>query len=200
MGMRNLPRDFYDRDTIQVAVDLIGKLLVHQEDGWSVCGRIVETEAYLGAVDPASHLGGKRIRSPKETVLTGRVERSWGQPGHAYVFLCYGIHACLNAVTLSQWPFGCVLIRAVEPVNHGDDGYQPVTDRTDGPGRLTRAMGIDIGHDGADLTRGPIMICEPGEERDIPSPLIESAPRVGISTAKDLGLRFYDANSRHVSG
>src|SRR5688500_15689888 len=105
--MAALAPSFYNRDTIQVAMELVGKRIVRERDGHRHEGRIVETEAYLGIGDLASHAAKG---------LTPRTRTTWGQPGLAYVYRIYGIHWCLNAVTLDREPFGAVLIRAVEMV------------------------------------------------------------------------------------
>jgi DNA-3-methyladenine glycosylase len=186
-----LERDFYNRDTSLVAKELIGKWLVHKENGSNLRARIVETEAYLGLSDPASHLASG---------FTKRTSNIWGHPGRAYVFLCYGIHACLNAITVDWEPYGCVLIRAVEPVDSDGDGkYCEIKTRSDGPGRLTRALGIDLAHNGKDLTRDCIQIWNPADEQSKTPPEIQITTRVGISKAKDMRLRYFDSNSVHVS-
>lgn len=188
---RVLERHFYNRDTSLVARELIGKWLVHKENGHILRARIVETEAYLGLSDPASHLASG---------FTKRTANIWGHPGKAYVFLCYGIHACLNAITIDWEPYGCVLIRAVEPIaTDGDNGYEAITFRSDGPGRLTRAFGIDMGHNGKDLTKDSIQIWHPERESNRSPPEIVVSTRIGISKAKDMRLRYYDSNSAHVS-
>ena len=125
--MHKLPRAFYDRDTIEVAQDLLGKLLVRvAEDGERV-GRIVEVEAYLGPHDLAAH---------SARGLTPRTRVMFGPPGHAYVYLIYGMYHCMNVVTQAEGVASAVLLRALEPVRnlHG---------RTQGPGLLCRALGID---------------------------------------------------------
>ncbi len=188
---RVLEREFYNRDTSLVAKELIGKWLVHKENGSILRARIVETEAYLGLSDPASHLASG---------FTKRTSNIWGHPGKAYVFLCYGIHACLNAITVDWEPYGCVLIRAVEPIEtDGSEDYGEIIVRSDGPGRLTRAFGIDIGHSGKDLTKDCIQIWTPKDESIESPPRIETTTRIGISKAKDMRLRYYDSNSAHVS-
>ena len=156
---------------------LLGKILVHG----ATAGRIVETEAYLGLADPAAH--ASRGATPRTEVL-------FGAPGRAYVYLIYGMYECLNIVAEPEGSPGCVLIRAVEPLN-GSDGA-----RTDGPGRLTRAFGITRSHNGRDLTRGSLRVCEPIGEEPFE---IGVSPRVGIREAQDWLLRFYVAGNRFVS-
>lgn len=120
--MRKLTRSFYDRDTQTVAQDLLGKLLVHVADGLPRVGRIVEVEAYLGPHDLAAH---------SARGLTARNKPMFGPPGHAYVYLIYGMYHCMNVVTEREGHAAAVLLRAVEPVA-GIEG------RTQGPGLLDR--------------------------------------------------------------
>jgi DNA-3-methyladenine glycosylase len=154
-----LPRAFYSRPTIEVARDLLGKRLLMNGRG----GRILEVEAYLPTGDEAAHVW--RGRTPRTHVL-------FGPPGHAYVFLNYGVHYCLNVVAEPEGVPGCVLIRSVEGAG-------------DGPGKLTRALGITVEHYGADLTRGPLTIRDGPEAR-----AIEVTPRIGIRRSTELPLRF----------
>jgi DNA-3-methyladenine glycosylase len=121
--MRTLPRSFYDRDTITVARELLGKYLVHANR----IGRIVEVEAYLGPHDRAAH-------SAKG--LTERTRVMFGLPGHAYVYLIYGMYHCMNVVTEREGHASAVLLRAIEPI-------QNIEERTQGPGLLCKAMRID---------------------------------------------------------
>src|ERR1700722_327624 len=139
-----LPRSFYARPTVEVARDLLGKVVRHGR----ASARIVETEAYLGTGDAAAH--SARGQTPRTKVI-------FGPPGHAYVYLIYGMHLCLNIVAEPAGVAGCVLIRAVEPVDTAAEFAPP----SKGPGRLTRALGITLDHYGADLTRGPITLHEP---------------------------------------
>ena len=162
---------------MEVARALLGKILAHGE----VSGRIVETEAYLGTTDPAAH--AYRGVTPRTRVL-------FGPPGHAYVYLIYGIHDCLNIVAEPEGAAGCVLIRAIEPLTG-------VTRSTDGPGKLTRALGITLKHNGCDVTRGPITVSAPVREAKFE---IDVSPRIGITKAADLPLRFFIRGNRFVSG
>ncbi len=178
--MNRLERDFFSRDAEEVARALIGAVLVHGD-----CrGRVVETEAYLGAHDLACHAARGR---------TKRTEVMFGPAGHLYVYLIYGMYDMLNVVTGLVGEAQAVLIRALEPL-HGSAG------RTDGPGRLTRAMGITrLSHNGLDLCApdAPLWL-EPGPA---PHELVTTT-RVGIDYAeawKDAPLRFYDADSPFVS-
>lgn len=161
-----LPESFYGRDTVTVARALLGKILVHGERS----GRIVEVEAYLGADDLAAH--SSRGLTPRTRVI-------FGPPGRAYVYLNYGIHECLNVVAEPDGVPGCVLIRALTPV-------AGLTGRLDGPGRLTKAMGIDRRFYGHRFWDAPLRIL------DAPSPVepIEVTARIGITRCADWPLRF----------
>src|SRR5215471_4845850 len=132
---RKLPRSFYDRDTIEVAHDLLGKHLVHAVAGVERVGRIVEVEAYLGPHDLAAH---------SSRGLTKRTRVMFGPPGHAYVYFTYGMHWCVNFVTQAEGLASAVLIRALEPVKN-------IEGRTQGPALLCKAMVIDGRLNGHDL-------------------------------------------------
>jgi DNA-3-methyladenine glycosylase len=181
--MRPLPRTFYDRPADTVARELLGMLLVHVVEGVPRVGRIVETEAYLGPHDRAAH--SARGRTPRTEVM-------FGPPGHAYTYLIYGMHWCMNVVTEREGTASAVLLRAVEPVA-GIDG------KTSGPGLLCRAMGIGKAQNGADLRSATFFISEP-EHRE--SFTIVKRPRIGVeyagAWAKRL-LRFYVKGSAFVS-
>jgi len=189
-----LPRSFYARPTVEVARALLGKILVHcestnaGENEHIAAGRIVETEAYLGTVDPAAH--AYRGMTPRTRVL-------FGPAGHAYVYLIYGMHYCLNVSCEKEGSAGCVLLRAIEPVT------EIAAPSGSGPGRLTRALGITLKHNGGDVTRGPITIRETAGtifEAGLAEPFkIGVSPRIGIAKAKDLPLRFFIAGNAHVS-
>src|SRR5688572_32103147 len=170
-----LSRDFYDRDTVAVARDLLGKLLVHRADGVTRVARIVEVEAYLGPHDLAAH---------SARGLTPRTRVMFGPPGHAYVYLIYGMYYCMNVVTQAEGKASAVLLRAVEPVKN-------VEGRTQGPALLCKAMDIDARLYGADLLGDEIFIRDP---RD-PAPLrIVKRPRIGVDYARHWArrlLRFY---------
>lgn len=183
-----LPRSFYLRPTVETARALIGKIIIHGET-W---GRIVETEAYLGSGDLAAHSAHGE---------TARTKVIFGPPGHAYVYFIYGMYDCLNIVAEQEGVAGCVLIRALEPVRGIDlmqkrRGVERIESLANGPGKLTRALGITRKHNGADLTRGPITVH--GPENDAPIEIGVSA-RVGISKSADLPLRFFEKGNRFVS-
>ena len=191
-----LPRDFYVRPTVDVARDLLGKLIVHQVDGEELAGRIVEVEAYLGLKDEAAHAFAG---------ITPRTKVMFGPPGHAYVYLIYGMYHCLNLVTEPDGEAGCVLIRALEPVA-GIEAMQARRPKArhlhhlaSGPGKLTRAMGITLAHYGVDLTRGDLTVRE-GETAEAIE--IGTSRRIGINQSNkcvDWPLRFFVKGNAHVS-
>jgi DNA-3-methyladenine glycosylase len=178
-----LPRSFYDRDTILVARELLGKHLVHVAGGVERRGRIVEVEAYLGEHDLAAH---------SSRGLTQRTRIMFGPPGHAYVYLIYGMHCCMNVVTEREGHASAVLLRAIEPV-------QNVEGRTRGPGLLCKAMEIDRRLNGHDLVSDELYIAEPAE--DAPLSVVRRQ-RVGVDYARHWArrlLRFYVRGSAFVS-
>ncbi len=187
--MKALGRSFYQRDTVQVSRDLLGKLLIHGSTG----GIIVETEAYLGGDDLASH---------SAIGITNRTRVIFGPPGHAYVYLSYGMHECLNIVAEPDGKAGCVLIRALEPTQGLDvmRTRRPLArrdrDLASGPGKLTRALAITRAHNGVDVTRGDLIVCAPR----VSTPFeIEVSKRIGITKCADLPLRFTIKGNRFVS-
>jgi DNA-3-methyladenine glycosylase len=186
---RPLPRSFYARPAIEVARALLGKIV--SRGGTS--GRIVETEAYLGIEDAAAH---------SARGITDRTRVIFGAPGHAYVYLIYGMYECLNLVAEPEGSAGCVLIRALEPLTglaimrRRRPGVGGIEALANGPGKLTRALGITRRHNGADVTRGPLVVCERAEDDRFE---IGVSPRVGISKAADLPLRFFIKGNRFVS-
>ena len=190
-----LPRAFYDRDVVTVARELLGKLLVRRIGRALTVGRIVETEAYLAAEDTANHSHRGRTR---------RNASMFGPPGHAYV---YAIHArwCLNAVTEPEGTASAVLIRAVEPLRgvlamRRRRRTDALRDLTRGPGRLCEAFAIDRALDGCDLTRGRGLWVAPRDHADDPPFQVLVTPRIGVTSAHDLPLRFAVAGSPFVSG
>jgi DNA-3-methyladenine glycosylase len=185
-----LKRSFYERPTMEVARGLLGKVLVHG----AAAGIIVETEAYLGGDDLASH---------SARGVTDRTRVIFGPPGHAYVYFIYGMYECLNIVAEPAGQPGCVLVRAVEPVagieimRRRRPAARRMEDLASGPGKLTLAMGITRAHNGADVTRGALVVREPIEPRAFE---IGATPRIGISQCADLPLRFVILGNRFVSG
>jgi DNA-3-methyladenine glycosylase len=177
-----LPRRFYSRSALRVARDLVGCLLVHRRRRRFLVGRIVETEAYVGPHDLACHASHGR---------TARTDVMFGPPGHAYVYLIYGMHHCLNVVTGREGYPAAVLLRALEPV-------QNIRMSTSGPGRLTRAMGIDRRHNRADLCSGDLFLARP----DRPRGRVVTSPRVGVEYAGQWAKepsRFFEIGNAHVS-
>ena len=188
--MKPLPVDFYARDTAVVARELLGKLLVRSLDEGDIVCRIVETEAYYGADDPASHAA--RGFTPRSSIM-------YGPPGKAYVYFSYGMHHLLNVVTEVEGTAGAVLIRALEPLKGSGlmSSRRPckqVTDLASGPAKLTQALGIGLTMNGADFTGPGIFVCEGAEAGDI-----VVSPRVGISAGKEMLLRFSVRDNPYVS-
>jgi DNA-3-methyladenine glycosylase len=181
--MQKLPRSFYDRDTVTVARELLGKLLVHKLAGIERVGRIVEVEAYLGEHDLAAH--SARGRTERNKVM-------FGPPGYAYVYFIYGMHHCMNVVTETEGHASAVLLRAIEPLAN-------VEGRTCGPGLLCRSMGIDRRLNGHDLLSPDFFIASPEAGESV---TIVKRPRVGVDYAKHWArrhLRFYIRGNRFVS-
>jgi DNA-3-methyladenine glycosylase len=176
MSLQILDRSFFARPTLQVARALLGHHLVSGER----VGRIVETEAYLGPHDLACHTAKGR---------TARTEVMFGPPGHAYVYLVYGLHHCFNVTTGGG---AAVLIRALEPVSGLDR-------RADGPGRLTQAMGITLKHNGVRLDGAPLLLAHGHQAVK----RIARGPRIGVDYAREWAkkpYRFWEHDNDHVSG
>lgn len=194
--METLSRTFYDRDTLEVARDLLGKYLVRRVDGAELVVRITETEAYVGAVDKACHAyGGRR---------TARTETLYAKPGTAYVYLIYGMYHCLNFVTEPEGTAAAVLLRGVEAVSGTDlmaynrfgRGYEQLTadqrkNFLNGPGKVCRALALTRTHNGLDLTAGGELFLCAGEA---PTGEIHVGKRIGIDYAEeavDFPWRFW---------
>lgn len=170
---RILDAAFFDRETVAVARDLLGKVLVREVNGQSMWGRLVEVEAYMGPEDLASHSSGGR-RSPRNEVM-------YGPPGHAYVYFTYGMHHCLNFVTRPVGVPQAVLVRALEP--------GPGVGRCGGPGLVCRALDIDRGLNGFPLVPPNLYIVDDGA----PKRRVLATPRIGIYNSgdwQDRPLRF----------
>ncbi len=190
-------RSFFNRKSLLVAREILGKRLVRILDGERLSGTIIEVEAYIGQDDQASHARPGR---------TARNASMFGPPGHAYVYLIYGIHHCLNIVTEPEGYPAALLIRALEP----QEGLETMRERrggrsdlplTSGPARLCQALAIDRQLDGTDL-------CDPGanlfleEDRTIPDEAIATSPRIGVrgdERAVSIPWRFYIQNNPYVS-
>lgn len=187
---------FADRDVLRLARDLLGQVLVHVTDDGPCAGRIVETEAYRGPEDLAAHSShGRR---------TGRVAAMWGPPGHAYVYLLYGMHWAMNVVAGPEGKPHAVLIRALEPVLGVDlmarrRGLSPgARNLTNGPGKLCAAMGIDRRHYGAPLT-GPPLYLAAGTHGRV---RVGRGPRINVDYAEAWALRpwrFWERGNPWVS-
>ena len=181
--MRKLARSFYDRDTVTVARELLGKYLVHVVAGMERLGRIVEVEAYVGPQDLAAH---------SSKGLTNRTRVMFGPPGFAYVFLIYGMHHCMNVVTEAEGHGAAVLLRALEPVKH-------LNGSASGPGLLCRAMEIDHRLNNHDLLSADFFI---GADDGSDAFKVGKSPRIGVAYAKHWArrhLRFYIKGNPFVS-
>jgi len=168
-----LGSEFFDRDTVAVARDLLGKVLVRELEGRRLWGRLVEVEAYLGPDDLAAHSSGGR-RSPRNEVM-------YGPPGHAYVYFTYGMHHCLNFVTQPKGIPQAVLVRALEP--------GPGVGRCGGPGLVCRALNIDRALNGVDLVPPALYVVDD----HAPARRTFETPRIGIGDQgdwTDRALRF----------
>ena len=189
-----LTRDFYNRDTLAVARDMLGCWLVREYNGEQMAARIVETEAYCGAEDSACHAHRRR---------SSRTEAMFGPPGHAYVYLVYGMHWLLNVVTEPEDSPCAVLIRAVEPMAN-EAAMRAIRQATgkqlsNGPGKLTRALTIDKALYDHDMTLGKQLWISAASHEDA----IATGPRVGIDYAKpehrDAPWRFWLKDNPWVS-
>jgi DNA-3-methyladenine glycosylase len=191
--MKSLPPEFYERPVLEVARALIGCSVAHGD----TVGVIVETEAYHDS-EPASHAFIGR---------TPRTETLFGAPGRAYVYRSYGIHALLNAVCEPEGVGAGVLIRALEPIaglalmraRRARAGAREQSDRElcSGPGKLTQALGIELGENGTSLSRGPVRICQ--RSAAWREPVVLSSTRIGITRAIELPWRFSVAGNHNVS-
>ncbi len=190
-----LPQSFYARGAERVARALLGRILVSTIGEVRAVGRIVETEAYIGPHDEASHAAERVGRTPRN-------ESMFGAPGIAYVYRIYGVHWCLNVVTDHEEYPAAVLIRALEPLAGQDVmRVRRSLGRTDrdlcsGPGKLAQALGITGALDGHSLDSPPLRITEGAR---VPARNVVTRTRVGISRARDWPLRFYERDNPHVS-
>ncbi len=195
MSRKKLSRSFYLQPTLDVARELLGMYIVHRTHRGRLSGRIVEVEAYLGALDPASHA----YRG-----LTSRNEVMFRKGGHLYVYFTYGMHFCSNVVTEGEGTGHAVLLRAVEPVEgvpvlarHRGVNPMVIEQLCSGPAKLCQAFGITREHNGTDLCGETLWI----EQRDRPlsGDLIGVSTRVGVSMGKEQQWRFFLKGSRFVS-
>jgi DNA-3-methyladenine glycosylase len=188
-----LARAFYARDPVVLARDLLGRTLFYRTAAGLLAGRIVETEAYTGDTDPASH--AFRGPTPRNAVM-------FGPAGHAYVYFSYGMHHCLNVTADATATAGAVLLRALEPLQ-GQDRMRARGDASpeprllSGPGKIGRAFNLTLADNGRDLTRGPLGIAA---GTPVPDAEVAVTPRIGISRAADRPYRFLVLSSPAVSG
>ena len=187
-----LPRRFFVRDPVVLARDLLGRVLFYKTPEGLLAGRIVETEAYTGAADPASH--AFRGRTARNAVM-------FGPAGHAYVYFTYGMHHCLNVTAGAQGTAGAVLLRALEPLAgveimraRGDHG--PESRLLSGPGKVGRAICLSLVDNGRDFARGPLGLATGAP---VPDREVAISRRIGISRAVDLPYRFAVLSSPSVS-
>ena len=189
-----LPVSFFDRSAATVARDLLGTIVVSRVGGTRTAGVIVETEAYLGHDDPASH-GYLHRRNERNAAL-------FGPPASWYVYLSYGMHWCANLVCEAEGRASAVLLRALEPL----EGLATMRRRRGGvddrllcagPGRLCQALGITRALDGGHMPHSPVAVVEPGPESTRPA--IAATPRVGITKAAEWPLRFVVEDSVYLS-
>ena len=212
-----LGRAFFARDADLVARDLLGRVLVHEVGGARLACRIVETEAYFGPAGRNPHLAERddlpralqrrllKEGDPASHSFSGVTKRNsvmYGPPGHAYVYLIYGMHECMNVVTgPARAPEPqAVLLRAGEPVEGlaammARRGVAKETQVASGPAKLAKALGVSRAQYGHDLTKAPLFF-----ERGAPVSEVEVTPRIGVVGGEDLPLRFVARGSAHVSG
>lgn len=192
-GEEAIPASFYDRDTEQVARDLLGAVLRVDTSEGRASGRIVETEAYLGEHDAACHAAAGR---------TDRTHWLYGPPGTAYVYFIYGMYWCFNAVTRAEGQPSAVLVRAIEPLEgvelmRARRGHpRREQDLTNGPGKLCLALGITGEMNGFRLYDSPLEIVR-GEA--VPDDQVEVTPRIGITRAASWPLRWFVRGNPYVS-
>lgn len=198
-----IDRDFYNRESTIVAKELLGKYLIHESDEGILCGKIVETEAYMGIMDKGAHVyGGKR---------TPRVEIMYGEPGHSYVYLIYGMYHCFNIISNKKDIPQGVLIRALEPVkgieimaqNRYKKEYiklnkKEILNLTSGPGKLCKAFNINKDYNGEDICGNKLYVEEGNKEK---VEIIETT-RIGIDYAEEdkyKPWRYYIKDNDYVS-
>ncbi len=197
--MQKLPLSFYLRnDVVKISKELLGKVLVTNRDGEYTSGRIVETEAYAGEIDRASHASKGR---------TPRTEVMFGEGGKAYVYLCYGIHQMFNIVTSSEGTPHAILIRAVEPLEGVDIMLQRTGKKkldhtlTRGPGNVGKAFGFHTSQCGLSLISDELFIADDGF--NVTKAMIGTSPRIGVDYAGEHAewhYRFFIKGNKYVSG
>ena len=188
---KKLPRAFYNRPTLEVAPEILGKYIVYQAPGGTLSARIVEVEAYIGRNDPACHAANGK---------TKRNEVMFGLPGFTYIYFIYGMYYCLNFVTEPEGTPAALLLRAAEPVSGTDIMQKNSPKKTplellNGPGKFCRSFGLTREQNGLDLTGDVIYL----EDRHQTVTNIGKSRRIGIKNATDRLWRYYDADSRGLS-
>ncbi|OGC78404.1 MAG: hypothetical protein A2145_01770 [candidate division Zixibacteria bacterium RBG_16_40_9] len=191
MKNKKLNRSFFAQPTLRVAQELLGKCLILKHNGTVFSGKIVETEAYVGKDDPASHAYGR---------ITPRNQIMYGPPGYAYIYFVYGNHYCLNFVTERKGFPAAVLIRAVEPqegivVMQKNRKSQNLKNLSNGPGKLCQALGINREFNGSDITADRFFVEDRGEKIQ----RIVSSERIGVQKGRSKKWRFYLENNEFVS-
>ncbi len=191
MKPKKLTRAFYNRPTLEVAVDLLGKIFVCEKDGIRLGGRLVEVEAYIGEDDPACH--AFRGKTPRNAIM-------YGEPGYLYVYFTYGNHYMLNIVTERKGFPAAVLLRGMEPLYgiefmKNNRGVKKLFEIASGPGKMAKALGITTAQKGADLTGTHIYLLD--DKSEIGE--IWQSPRIGLTEGRDKLWRFYLPDSPHVS-
>ncbi len=200
--MARLSREFYNQNTVEAAQQLLGKVLVRRIGEELLAGRITETEAYIGRCDKACHAYNNR--------RTARTETLYKPPGHAYIYLIYGIYNCLNFVTEPEGEPAAVLIRGIRPLAGEETMYRlrygdkPATEYRkknflNGPGKVCRALSLTKAENGLDLTGGTLFVCDSLEDIGITMPAMpkevrKTGPRIGVDyaeEAKDFPWRFW---------
>ncbi len=191
-----LPHAYYEQPTLDIARDLLGKMLWRADSDGIVGGIITETEGYISAIDPASH----NYRKSSKRSMT-----MFGPPGHAYVYLTYGMHHCLNVVTEPAGESAAVLIRAVAPTVGREQMAVRCPrclprDLARGPGRLCQAFGLTTAQNGLDLTGDILWLSETPDAEPLDPARIATSPRIGITQGIDLPWRFFIRDHPAVSG
>lgn len=186
-----LSRDFYERPTLDVARDLLGKIFVRRLNSTQLTGRIVEVEAYIGEDDPACHA---------RFGPTDRNRVMYGRGGVTYVYFIYGMYSMLNIVTEPEGSAAAVLIRGIEPIEGLETmmqlrGCDTVKTLTNGPGKICMSFSLDTSHSGIDITNGDMFVTECDSEQ----PEIATSSRIGIKDGTDRKWRFYIKGNRFVS-
>lgn len=195
---KKLNLEFYKRNTLDVAQDLLNKILIHRKENIIYAGKIVKVEAYDGTIDKASHSYNRR---------TDRTEIMYSEGGYLYVYLTYGMHHCCNVVTGIKDKGTAVLIRAVEPLNEIEKmlknrfnekeiSNSDIYKLTSGPGNVCKAMEINRDHSGINLSSDTIFILD---NEILPLNRIKITKRIGITRSVNLPWRFYIKNNRYIS-